>query len=557
MNRLPSRRSWRSTALLAPLLAPAFSSLVAACSASDASSLTSASSTAGSTSSGGPGGSGDSGGIFQPGPTDHDDFKSPILDTDVPADAPGLFGQPDKDSSGPCLFEPELGSLFPNNWLRPRFRFNASPEQNLFEIKLSIPNEKSPLVVYTKSQTWTMDQATWQILTSVGVGGPIHVTVRAATYADGALTSGPTLGSEGDIEIAPVSAPGSVVYWTTSGGTVLKGFKIGDETVKDVMKPAQVSTGCVACHSSTPDGNYVGFSARDNLSAGGDTDRTDLRSLDGKLLPPAFLTPAAQALLARPGQEGVLYSKAHWKDGDRVQVMQYLVNSKWELAWTDLEAQSQAQDVGWGIFTRSGDARPVGLASFSHDGTRLAYCSASKVDAAVFVTDGDIFTVDYNNRKGGEAKPVPGASDPAYNEFYPVFSPDDRLIAYDRVPVGVTNYNSAPAEVFVVPTTGGEAVRLAGNDPPACTQKKSPGVTNSWPRWAPDKSTAGDKEYYFLVFSSTRNGASGGPQLYVSPVVASGGTIKTYAALYLWNQPENENNHTPAWDSFDLTKVPK
>lgn len=67
------------------------------------------------------------------------------------------------------------------------------------------------------------------------------------------------------LQIAPVSAPGSVVYWTTSAGTVLKGFKMGDETVKDIMKPAQVSTGCIACHSSTPDGNYVGFSAREWL----------------------------------------------------------------------------------------------------------------------------------------------------------------------------------------------------------------------------------------------------------------------------------------------------
>jgi len=31
-----------------------------------------------------------------------------------------------------------------------------------------------------------------------------------------------------------------------------------------------------------------------------------------------------------------------------------------------------------------------------------------------------------------------------------------------------------------------------------------------------------------------------------------GGVVKSYAALDLWNQPESENNHTPAWDVFQL-----
>ena len=44
------------------------------------------------------------------------------------------------------------------------------------------------------------------------------------------------------------------------------------------------------------------------------------------------------------------------------------------------------------------------------------------------------------------------------------------------------------------------------------------------------------------------------PQLYVAPVVVDEAgetpTVVTYPALYLWNQPAAENNHTPAWDVF-------
>lgn len=499
---------------------------------------------------GGAGGMG--GGLFGDSGTEQNHFEKPILLAGVPDNAPDLFAAADQGAGGPCLYEPELGSLFPVNWLRPRFRFAPPAGQNLFEIKLTIPNEKSPLVVYTTEAIWTMDASIWTTITTYSVGAPIHVTVRGAVLEGGALTSGPFVGAEGDIEVAPVDAPGSVVYWTTSGGTVLKGFKIGDETVQEILKPAQAGTQCVACHSSTPDGKFVGYAARDDLALGGNSDRTDIRSVDGKASELPFVTPDAKALLARPGQEAPLFSKSHWKQGDYVVVYNYLVGGKWELAWTDLLAASQAQGQGWGIFARNGDPNPAALASFSRDGARLAYYSAPIIDAAVFASDADIYTVDYNNRAGGDAKALSGASDPAWNEYYPIFSPDDQLLAFNRVPTGQTCYNNPQAEVFVVSSAGGSPMRLAANDPPACLGKPSPGVTNSWPRWAPEKKTLGERSYYFLVFSSTRNPTSAGPQLYVTPIVVEGGSITTYSALYLWNQPEVENNHTPAWDSFEL-----
>jgi len=46
--------------------------------------------------------------------------------------------------------------------------------------------------------------------------------------------------------------------------------------------------------------------------------------------------------------------------------------------------------------------------------------------------------------------------------------------------------------------------------------------------------TANGKSYYFLVFSSTRSPASGGPQLHAAPIVIEGGVVKTYAALSLY-----------------------
>jgi hypothetical protein len=28
--------------------------------------------------------------------------------------------------------------------------------------------------------------------------------------------------------------------------------------------------------------------------------------------------------------------------------------------------------------------------------------------------------------------------------------------------------------------------------------------------------------------------------------------VTTYPAIYVWNQPATESNHTPAWDAFQI-----
>jgi hypothetical protein len=109
--------------------------------------------------------------------------------------------------------------------------------------------------------------------------------------------------------------------------------------------------------------------------------------------------------------------------------------------------------------------------------------------------------------------------------------------------------------VFVIPPAGGAATRLEANDPVACLGKASPGVTNSWPKWAPEAVTIQGKTYYWLIFSS-RRGQSGSPQLYVTGLVVENGQPTSYSSIYLWNQPEGESNHTPAWDVFQIPPAP-
>jgi hypothetical protein len=245
-------------------------------------------------------------------------------------------------------------------------------------------------------------------------------------------------------------------------------------------------------------------------------------------------------------------SLGHWEPGDYTVVT---MQNNADLSWVDLAATSAATATG--IIPRTGDSNGAGAPAWSHDGNTIAYVSTNALVTGR-LDDGpaDLYTVPYNNRMGGTASPVMGASEMAYEEYYPIYAPDDAWLAFDRIPTNTQMYNQPLAEVFVIPSGGGTPTRLAANDPPMCTGKTSPGVTNSWPKWAPQASTAsGGRTFYWIVFSSTRD-ENGNPQLYVTPVVVTGGAVTTYQALYLWNQPAAENNHTPAWDVFKIPPPP-
>jgi hypothetical protein len=202
--------------------------------------------------------------------------------------------------------------------------------------------------------------------------------------------------------------------------------------------------------------------------------------------------------------------------------------------------------------------------NWSHDGANIAYVSTyAGKDGRLGAGSADIYKVPYNNKAGGTATPLPGASDPGYNEYYPSYSSDDAFIAFNRIASGQDMYYNPTSEVFVVPAAGGTATRLAANDPPACSGIKSPGITNSWPKWSPEALTYQGKTYYWIIFSSTRDGytiqkkpAGKASQLYITGIVVEGGKITTYPGVYLWNQPADTSNNTPAWDAFQIPPVP-
>ncbi len=503
------------------------------------------------------------------------DFGNPVVDEPdgggptVPANAPALFGPASQgaQTGGPCLIEPEPNALFPSNWMRPRFRWSAPSNANLFELRIHAANQTSDLLVYTAQTTWTMPAALWAALSTDSKDVPLTVSIRSGALAGSAL-GGEALGSSQPMTVAPVPAPGTIVYWTSADGTSLKQFQIGDETVGTALVPSQVQEttlgngACFGCHTGTPDGQYSVIST--NVNNWGNAVALIDPDAGAVGAAPPFLGAGAATTMTQ-GPLGInAVSKAHWAAGDHVVMTADGTN----LVWIDLEAT--AANGARGTLTRSGTqtgGSAAGGPTWSHDGQTIVYVATDHLldgrlgGSAGNPTDtgstADLFSVPYADRAGGAVAPVTGASSSSVQEYYPTFSPDDGYLAFDECPNGLNMYNQPQAEVFVVPSHGGTATRLVANTPSACSGVASPGVTNSWPKWAPAvTSTPDGRSFYWIVFSSTRFGSSV-PQLFVSGmVVHTGGGIDTYGALYLWNQPSDQGNHTPAWEFFQLPSNP-
>jgi hypothetical protein len=611
-----------------------------------------------------------------------------VIATGATTATPALFSSAG-GSGGPCLIEPQDGTLFPNGgsdgtgWLYPRISFAAtSASQNMFQIRFHSAVEKHDLVVYTANTYWAMDLATWVSLSENLVGPAITVTVNATSSSGGAVTSS----SPASFAIASLEAQGSLIYWTTAShdnsatSTSLNGFHVGDTGSATVLTSGQVvqqvvaspvdggnttsqpvGVFCIGCHTATPDGNYVAFTAQwpwanalaspaaatagqsppwltagaitnmSPVSAGTQIGPTEFGNQDQWYSPPQI----NQMMLGIQ-----TFSAGHYTTGDRIVVSTLGASENAlsltdpttatgvipQLAWMNLEyagtvtpeaglplapcgpgipagtscLSPQDQNGGWGIIAHDGDLGTAGAPSWSHnrDGMTdyIAYTStpagglSGTKDGRMNDGPADIYVVPYNSKgpglggAGGMAQALPGASDPAFNEYYPAWSPDDILIAFNRVPSGMVMYEQPSADVYVVPTSGtatcdGVAAAqcsLKANIPVACTGSQPGTVENTWPKWAPLPTTSGNtgsdgKLYYWVTFSSIRvtgctaagsnvcaatdaANAVGKAQLYVAGIVVdpATGNIATYPAIYLWNQDFSFNNLIPAWDYFPL-----
>jgi len=98
----------------------------------------------------------------------------------------------------------------------------------------------------------------------------------------------------------------------------------------------------------------------------------------------------------------------------------------------------------------------------------------------------DLYSVPFNEGRGGKAEPLEGASNNGMSNYFPKCSPDGKWIVFCKAKSFMLL--QPDSELYILPATGGEARRLQCNT----------GRMNSWHSWSPNSK--------WLVFSSKARG---------------------------------------------------
>ena len=302
--------------------------------------------------------------------------------------------------SGPCIIEPQDGTMFPRNWLRPRVNFYNAGSGLKYKLTFQADPEANPLVVYTSKIPWAMPKDIWHDLATNVMEQDITLTVRASNGGESSVK----------FRIAPAEAGGTIVFWHTTkcaaaenDKSALYGFRPGDEGVVSALNPAQIQTTmlqtsgqaktkdrttngkalCVGCHSSTPDGASVATTddwawnvALSNI--------VPAQGAIGAL--PSYVTRAGMMMAQSPWQGVTSFSHDDW----------YVVGAKRYV--TSFAPRVTSTTQGWlfwpgqDAYTKTGKDSLIWV-NLSSDATVPNTTNAADIGAALVASKGSLWDV--------------------------------------------------------------------------------------------------------------------------------------------------------------------
>ena len=451
---------------------------------------------------------------------------------------PGAFGDAGTTGNASCnptlLYPPDGVLLPPNtNVIEIQFLPGGPPPNTQFEI--SFENAVTDVRIYTTCTplnggcVFDLSQTEWDYIAQTNAGGdPVTVKVRGL----GCDASNAGASNTRNISFAQEPLAGTLYYWasinainstaTYSGGVFRYDFGVRGQTASPVLTPTFGGNGlCIGCHDISRDGRKMLFDYDDNDADDEYTDvNTDVFDVPSRTFATTGTLSKGQAF--EPGFH--TWNRAHSRfllsDGAHVTKTDpthpIAPNGSFSVRDSDagfiaLTPPPPAAIRGTTPDMAPDDSNVVFVAPpndaggvLADGGTGAGFWAPNAPEQDEWFAGASVYVAPWNtatSQLGAETMLIP--SNGTNNFYYPSYSPEGSLIAFNFAPSG-PNFHNPLARVQLVPAG---AAGPTPDDLPNLNDDPTSGghVTNSWARWAPFVQSYKGGQILWLTMSSTRD----------------------------------------------------
>jgi len=453
-----------------------------------------------------------------------------ILNPGAPGDAPTKFGGAVDGSIAPSFVYPNDATIVPPNMNVLEFHFLPGAGNTLFE--LAFKSSAIDVKVYMTCTAvgsgcvYSPDPKVWKLITDTSRGAdPVTYTLRGVNASSPAKVG---VSAARTISFGQEDILGGIYYWNAGAGATMRyEFGVSGSKGEVYLNAPMAGAGtCVGCHVLSRNGKKISVGL-------------DIPSPS----PYKVFDVATRALIYQQGSTfGGGGANFFTFSPDATQIV------------TSNAITLVLRNAATGAAIKDPLASPGAQPDWSPDGSRLVYAKPSSAPPCFppfcGATGVDSASLELLKNTSGTWAPyktlVPFAGK---NNFYPAYSPDGSLVAFNQSPSNQNSYDSKDAKVYVVNGEGGTSIVLG---------KASLGG-DSWPKWTPVVQKYKGGQLLWITFSSRRQyglrlDEGKTAQIWMTAIdlgKAKSGSDPSYPAFWLPFQDVASGNHIAQW----VTKV--
>ena len=422
----------------------------------------------------------------------------------------------------PAIVYPSNETMFPINVSRIRHEWAAGTDNTLFELTFEGPN--TTVRVYTgegaflpDAPSWTPSEEEWDWIAESNRGESVVLTVRGMAAGSSEIWTSPPI----DLYFSDAEVEGAIYYWSTGTQGIMKALVSDPIPVKFYTDPAAEDAGtCVACHTLSRDGTRM------SVGYGGER----LREVN---------VPERETIVPPNMEQGMASAWTTFSpDGELLLVA---ANGKLTLIDSD-SGETVGADAGVIPI-------PAGTVATHPDwsalGDRVAITLGTR-GGNKEVEHGQIALLPYNDGDWGEPEILIADAGGEDNNFFPVWSPDSRFIAY--VNAQGKSKDAKTARLKLVSVADGTVTELVRLNERVNNADGVIDIGNSMPTWAPSTKPG----IFWLAFSSLRAYATVRPpddkedQIWIAAIDPDAAD-PSFSAFWAPFQSIDEGNHRAFW----------